>query len=210
MPTPYDATRCDARITLMLTPTPSNPRRSLAGLNRQPFLLAAFVLFWFHMAHAETVTIANMDVSREAILREAALKQFLREDGYTVKGASPEGFIVLLHGMRAQTRQDASVGVVGSATVVKMLRRESTAALLPEGYPQAQESPGTFNAAMVASDLPCWHHSERRGCRGSAQVLSIYVNTVLQHSPFRASELLQVPRKSATEHESTRSPETGR
>lgn len=52
MPTPYDATRCDARITLMLTPSPSNPRRSVAGLMRQPFLLAAFVLFGLHMAHA--------------------------------------------------------------------------------------------------------------------------------------------------------------
>ena len=142
MPTPYDATRCDARITLMLTPTPSNPRRSLAGLNRQPFLLAAFLLFWFHMAHAETVAIANMNVSREAILREAALKRFLREDGYTVKGASPEGFVVLLHGMRAQTRQGVSVGVVDSATVVKVLRRESTTALLLEGYPRHRSSPG--------------------------------------------------------------------
>jgi hypothetical protein len=47
-----------------------------------------------------------------------------------------------------ERRQDASVGVVGSATVVKVLRRESTAALLPEGYPQAQEFPGTFNAAI--------------------------------------------------------------
>lgn len=110
MPTPYDATRCDARITLMLTPSPSNPRRGLAGLMRQPFLLAAFVLFWFHMAHAETVAIANMDISREAILREAALKRFLREDGYTVKGASPEGFIVLLHGMSAQTRRECRRG----------------------------------------------------------------------------------------------------
>ena len=143
MPTPYDATRCDARITLMLTPTPSNSRRSLAGLNRQPFLLAAFVLFWFHMAHAETVAIANMNVSREAILREAAIKRFLREDGYTVKGVNPEDFVVLLHGMSAQTRQDASVGVVGSATVVKVLRRESTTALLLEGYPHRhRSSPG--------------------------------------------------------------------
>ena len=148
MPTPYDATHCDTRITLMLRPSPSNPRRGLAGPMRQPFLLAAFVLFWFHMAHAETVAIANMDVSREAILREAALKRLLREDGYTVKGANPEGFVVLLHGMSAQTRQGASVGVVGSATVVKMLRRDSTAALLLEGYPQAQEFPGTFNAAI--------------------------------------------------------------
>lgn len=148
MPTPYDATRCDARISLMLTPSPNNPRHGLAGLMRQPLLLAAFVLFVFHMAHAETVSIANMDVSRGAIIIESALKRFLREDGYTVKGANPEGFVVLLHGMSTQTRQGASVGVAGSATVAKVLRRESTAALVPEGYPQAQEFLGTFMAAM--------------------------------------------------------------
>lgn len=108
----------------------------------QHLLLAAFVLLGFHTAHAETVSIANMDVSREAILLEAALTRFLRDDGYTVKGASTEGFVVLLHGMSAQTRQGASVGVVGSATVVKVLRRESTAALLSEGDSQAQSSSG--------------------------------------------------------------------
>ena len=115
---------------------------------RQHVLLAAFILLGFHTVHAETVSIANMDVSREAILLEAALTRFLRDDGYTVKGASPEGFVVLLHGMSAQTRQGGSVGVVGSATVIKVLRRESTAALLPEGYPQASEFVGTFTAVM--------------------------------------------------------------
>ena len=121
---------------------------TMIRLIRQHLLLAAFVLLGFHTAHAETVSIANMDVSREAILIEAALKRFLRDDGYTVTGASTEGFVVLLHGMSAQTRQGASVGVVGSATVLKVLRRASTAALLPEGFPQAQEFVGTFTAVM--------------------------------------------------------------
>ena len=135
---------------------------------RQHLLLAAFILLGVPTAHAETVSIANMDVSREAILLEAALKRFLRDDGYTVKGASTEGFVVLLHGMSVQTRQGASVGVVGSATVVKVLQRESTAALLPEGYPQAQEFVGTFTAVIgIASDLPCGHHSDWREYRGS-------------------------------------------
>lgn len=165
---------------------------------RQPLLLAAFVLCGFHLAHAETVSIANMHVSREAILIETALKRFLREEGYTVKGASPEGFVVLLHGTSAQTRQGASVGVVGSATVVKVLRRESTAALLPEGYPQAQEFLGTFNAAMgwpliyFAGTTAIGEDAEE-----VAQVLSIYMYTVLQHSPFMASKFLQVPERSA-------------
>jgi hypothetical protein len=195
----------------MVTPSLSNLHRSLAGLKSQHLLLAAFVLLGFHTAHAETVSIANMDVSREAILIEAALKRFLRDDGYTVKGASKEGFVVLLHGMSAQTRQGTSVGVVGSATVVKVLRRESTAALLPEGYPQAQEFVGTFTAVMGS---PLIYLAGTTAIGGNAeevaQVLSIYVNTVLQHPSFRASELLRILEQHATEQEPLRSPETGR
>ena len=178
---------------------------------RQPLLLAAFVLFGFQLAHAETVSIANMDTSREAILLEAALTRLLRDDGYTVKGASPEGFVVLLHGMSAQTRQGASVGVVGSATVVKVLRRESTAALLPEGYPQAQEFVGTFTAVMGS---PLIYLAGTTAIGGNAeevaQVLGIYVKTVLQHPSFRASELLRGLEQRATDHAPMRSPETGR
>jgi hypothetical protein len=178
---------------------------------RQHVLLAAFVLLGLHTAHAETVSIANMDVSREAILLEAALTRFLRDDGYTVKGANTEGFVVLLHGMSAQTRQGGSVGVVGSATVVKVLRRESTAALLPEGYPQAQEFVGTFTAVMgspliyLASTTAIGRDAEE-----VAQVLSIYVKTVLQQKSLRASELLRVLEQRATENTPTRFPETGR
>ena len=178
---------------------------------RQHVLLAAFILLGFHTAHAETVSIANMDVSREAILLEAALTRFLRDDGYTVKGASTDGFVVLLHGMSAQTRQGGSVGMVGSATVVRVLRRESTAALLPEGSPQAPEFVGTFTAVMGS---PLIYLAGTTAIGGDAeevaQVLSIYVKTVLQHASFRASELLRVLEQRATEHEPTRSHETGK
>jgi hypothetical protein len=177
----------------------------------QLFLFAALALLGVSEVQAQTVSIVNMDTFREAILLEAPLKQFLREDGYTVKGASTEGFVVLLHGMSAQTRQGASVGVVGSATVVKVLGRESTAALLSEGYPQAQEFVGTFTAVMGS---PLIYLAGTTAIGGDAeevaQVLSIYVTTVFQHASFRASELLQALEQRAIEHEPTRSPETGR
>lgn len=158
----------------------------------QLMLFAALTLLGVSEVEAQTVSIVNMDTSREAILLEATLKRFLRDDGYTVKGASTEGFVVLLHGMSAQTRQGASVGVVGSATVVKVLRRESTAALLPKGSPQTQEFIGTFTAVMGS---PLIYLAGTTAIGGNAeevaQVLSIYVTTVLQHPSFRASELLR-------------------
>jgi hypothetical protein len=177
----------------------------------QLILFAAVVLLGVSEVQAQTVSIVNMDTSREAILLEATLKRLLRDDGYTVKGASTEGFVVLLHGMSAQTRQGASVGVVGSATVVKVLRRESTAALLSEGSPQAEQFVGTFTAVMGSPLIYLAGTTAiGRDATEVAEVLSIYVNTVLQHPSFRASELLRILEQRATEQEPLRSPETGR
>lgn len=203
--------RVTSQIRLTLISTPSTPRRGSAGLMRQYLLLAAFVLLGFHTAHAETVSIANMDVSREALLLEVALTRLLQDDGHTVKGASTEGFVVLLHGMNAQTRQGTSVGVVGSATVLKVLRQESTAALLPQGYPQRHEFVGTFTATMGS---PLVYLAGTTAMGGDAEevalVLSIYVKTVLQHPSLRTSELLRVLAQRTTDREPTRSPEIGR
>jgi len=177
----------------------------------QLMLFAAVALLVVSDVQAQTVSVVNMDTSREAILLEATLTRFLRDDGYTVKGASTDGFVVLLHGMSAQTRQGTSVGVVGSATVVKVLRRESTAVLLSEGSPHAQEFVGTFTAVMGSPLIYLAGTTAiGRDAEEVAQVLSIYVNTVLQHPSFRASELLRILEQRATEHEPTRSPETGR
>ena len=195
---------------LTLIPVPST-RRGSAGLMRQYLLFAAFVLLGFHTAHAETVSIANMDVSREALLLEVALTRLLQDDGHTVKGASTDGFVVLLHGMSAQTRQGTSVGVVGSATILKVLRQESTAALLPQGYPQRQEFVGTFTAVMGS---PLIYLAGTTAMGGDAEevalVLSLYVKTVLQQAALRASELVRVLEQRAIDHAPTRSPETGK
>ncbi|SRR5713226_7843087 len=69
---------------------------------RQLILFAALALLGVSKVQAQTVSIVNTDTSREAILLEATLKRFLRDDGYTVKGASTEGFVVLLHGLTDQ------------------------------------------------------------------------------------------------------------
>jgi len=178
---------------------------------RQLIPFAAVALFGVCEVQAQTVSIANMDVSREAILLEAALKRILRDDGYTVKGASTDGYVVLLHGMSAQTRQGMSVGVVGSATVVKVLQRESTIALLPESEARPQEFVTAFTAVMGS---PLIYLAGTTAIGGDpeevAQVLSIYVKTVLRRSSFRASEVLRVLEQPTTEHEPVRPPETGR
>ena len=51
---------------------------------RQLILFAAVALLGVSEVQAQTVSIVNMDTSRDAILLEATLKRFLRDDGYTV------------------------------------------------------------------------------------------------------------------------------
>lgn len=100
--------------------------------------------------------------------------------------------------------------MVGSATVVKVLRRESATALLPEGSSRAQEFVGTFTAVMGS---PLIYLASTTAIGGDAedvaQVLSIYVRTVLQHSSVRASELVRILEQPASEPEPMRSSETG-
>jgi hypothetical protein len=86
-------------------------------------LLAILIVLGPQVASAQTISIVNLDHAREAILIEAALTRLLRDDGYTGKGASSEGFVVLLHGMSAQTRPRRSSRFRGEA-------RNATSAIL--------------------------------------------------------------------------------
>ena len=64
-------------------------------------LLAILIILGHPLAYAQTISIVNMDNSREAIVMETVLKRLLRAEGYTIQGSSTEGYVVLLHGMAA-------------------------------------------------------------------------------------------------------------
>ena len=85
-------------------------------------LLAILIVLAPQKTYAQTISIVNMGNSREAIVMEAVLKRLLRADGYTIQGIATDGHVVLLHGMAAHTTQGSSVGAVGSASVVEVLR----------------------------------------------------------------------------------------
>jgi hypothetical protein len=161
----------------------------------QVILLAIlFFLLSVSGVQAEIVSIVNMDgSSREAILMEAALKRLLRANGYTVHGAGTEGYVVLLHGMSAQSKQGVNLGVVGSATVARVLRKESAAALRSESSLTHQEFIEKFTAVMgspviyLASTTAMGEDAEI-----VAEILNIYITTVVRRSSTKAQELLQV------------------
>lgn len=68
-------------------------------------------------AFAETVSIINMEQNVTSTTVEASLKRHLREEGYTVKGGTNEGIILILSAMEAHNRSGVRTGVVGHLTV---------------------------------------------------------------------------------------------
>ncbi|MGH7148787.1 MAG: hypothetical protein ACREIJ_12930, partial [Nitrospiraceae bacterium] len=160
---------------------------------------------------AQTISIVNMDNSREAIVMEAVLKRLLRADGYTIQGIYTDGYVVLLHGMAAHTTQGISVGVVGSAAVVKVLGEASAAALVPEGSGRGTEFVGTFTAVMGS---PVIYLAGSTAVGGNAEqvaeILSSYVNMAVRQPSRIAQELVRALEKSAKAQEPAPLSETGR
>lgn len=177
----------------------------------QLMLFAALALLGVSEVQAQTVSIVNMDNSREAIVMEAVLKRLLRAEGYTIQGSSTNGYVVLLHGMAAHTTQGSSVGVVGSATIVKVLGGASAAALLPEGSSKGKEFVEAFTAVMGSPVIYLAGSTAVGGdAEHVAEILSSYVNMAVRQSSRIAQELVRALEKSAKEQEPAPRSGTGR
>lgn len=177
----------------------------------QLILPAILIVLGHQVASAQTISIVNMDNSREAIVMEAVLKRLLRAEGHTIQGISTDGYVVLLHGMVAHTTQGVSVGVVGSAALVKVLGGASAVALLPEGSSRGNEFVETFTAVMGS---PVIYLSGSTAVGGDAEqvaeILSSYVNMAVRQSSRIAQELVRDLEKSAKEQEPAPLSGTGR
>jgi hypothetical protein len=155
--------------------------------------ILTFCLSLFSESHAQTVSIVNMDGSREAILLEAGLKHILRTQGYTVKGVGTEGYVILLHGMSANTTQGMKIGVVGSAVVARVLRKESAVHLLPDKKEIAHKDFIDKFTAIMGS--PVVYLAGTTGIGDSpekvAEVLSLYIHNVLRGTLLQGGELIR-------------------
>ena len=156
------------------------------------FLLTLYFLS-FSEGHAQTVSIVNMDASREAILMEAGLKHILRTQGYTVKGVGTEGHVIMLHGMSAHTTQGMQIGVVGSAVVARVLRSELATHLLPDKKDMAHEDFVERFTAVMGSPVVYLAGTTAMGDSPEmvAEILSIYIGKVLRGTLFQGRELIR-------------------
>jgi hypothetical protein len=177
----------------------------------QLILLAILVVLGPQVAYAQSISIVNMDHSREAIVMEEVLKRLLRAEGYTIQESSTDGYVVLLHGMAAHTTQESSLGVVGSAAVVKVLGGASAAALLPEGSSRGKEFVETFTAVMGSPVIYLAGSTAVGGdAEQVAEILSRYVNMAVRQSSRIAQELVRALEKGAKEQEPAPLSGTGR
>ena len=84
------------------------------------FALIICLVLFVPAAFGQTVSILNggKDPTSKAV--EAAIVHTLRAKGYTVKGGSTDGFVLLLKVLKVQTRDGASAGLAGSLTMVSV------------------------------------------------------------------------------------------
>src|SRR5687767_8090549 len=153
-------------------------------------------------SHAQTVSIVNMDASRKAMLLEASLKHILRNQGYTVKGVGTEGHVIMLHGMSADTTQGMRIGVVGSAVVARVLRKESATHLLPDKKEAAHQDFVDRFTAVMGSPVVYLAGTTAMGDTPEkvAEILSIYIHNVLRGALFKGGELIRTLEHGVFEH----------
>jgi hypothetical protein len=71
-------------------------------------------------AHAQTVSIVNLASGNDAVLVEAAMKRYLRAEGYTVKSDTNEGIVLMLSLIRPENRAGTFRGLVGHVAVYSL------------------------------------------------------------------------------------------
>jgi hypothetical protein len=71
------------------------------------------------VSYGQTVSVISSE-GTESMLVEAALKRYLREEGYTVKGGTGDGYVVVINVMSAETVSRQKTGVLGSIMVAAL------------------------------------------------------------------------------------------
>lgn len=75
------------------------------------------VAFFSTVSSAQTVSIITSSETPEAYLIEAAMKRHLRAEGYTVKGGTDEGYVLLVQVIPLKTVAGYRTGVAGAITI---------------------------------------------------------------------------------------------
>jgi hypothetical protein len=89
--------------------------------NQEGLMIIAAVLFYWLLVseavHAQTISIVTND-DTESLMVQAAMKQALIRQGYTVKNGTHEGIVLMLSVMTAKSNNGTPLAVFGHMSVV--------------------------------------------------------------------------------------------
>jgi hypothetical protein len=142
--------------------------------------------------YAQTVSILNKSKSPESILVEASMKRLLRAEGYTVKGGTVDGYIVVLQAMGVQNKAGHSIGVVGAVSVSTVTWQELADAILTEECRNQHDVTKQFDEVLGPQVV---YIGETMGIGADAEevseLLSLYVNDAVRVSSAKVQELIR-------------------
>jgi hypothetical protein len=155
-------------------------------------ILPIMVLIVPLSSYAQTVSIVTVGDDSSNLVLEAAMKRNLRAEGYTVKGGTNEGFILLMQSLPL-SRQSAHMGAVAGQIIIGNLQWQTMADSMvssqcKEEHQLVQNVKGLLGTQMllIESTMAIAENEERL-----AELLSTFANTHIRKAASKIRELVE-------------------
>jgi hypothetical protein len=157
-------------------------------------------LLFFTDAFAQTVSIISQGQNTESILVEASMKRNLRAEGYTVKGESTEGVVLILEVMPLHNRAGYATGVAGHVTIVALGWQDFADLVVSKECKQehelAQKVKDYLGSRLIFLDENMAVASDEEGL---AELLATYSNKVIRATFEKMTDFIHELDKRTTE-----------
>jgi hypothetical protein len=156
------------------------------------YLLAFCFMFYAGITEAQTVSILNAGDSPTALKVEAAIKRYLRAEGYTVKGGTPDGFLIVLQTMNVPNAAGQPIGVVASIIIGNVTWQLAADQLVPERCQQEHQA-AQMVKDMLGTRIILIDSNFATGANEEtvAELLSTYSNTVIRKTSQKMRNFLE-------------------
>ncbi|MDP1769707.1 MAG: hypothetical protein Q8L74_13030 [Nitrospirota bacterium] len=138
---------------------------------------------------AQTVSVLTSGNSTESMLVEAAVKRYLRAEGYTVKGGTIDGYLVLVNVMANNTVSGVKRGVVGSVMVASVGWQDVANSVLTAGCQEeniiAQKLEDMLGTRMILIESTIAQAGDEESV---AELFSTFANREIRKSSRKVTE----------------------
>lgn len=101
--------------------------------------LAVILILTCQAAYAQTVSVIGDGSSTESSMVEASMKRYLRAEGYTVKGSTNEGIVLMLRVIPLTTKGGQALGLAAHVTVLSVGWQEFADTMVSESCKEDHE-----------------------------------------------------------------------